>query len=126
MKIDGEYYKAVSEQRSKPFDWKTNNCGLFVANIYSKITGKDYVSMFKGDYVDEKSAFEYVKNQGGWQNILVNAGFIKREEGNIQRGDVILCENAIGIFDGRFGLFAGGAYRRRNKIEAAYYIKETT
>lgn len=124
MNIDSTYHKAVDEQMRVPFDWKTNNCGLFVANIYSKITGKDYVSMFKGDYVDEKSAFQYVKDNGGWEKILINAGFTKREDGNIQRGDVIVCENAIGIFDGRFGLFAGGAYRRRNKIEAAYYLQE--
>ena len=122
MTFDSSFYNKLQELHQQKFDWKTNNCGLFVAEIYKSIYNKDFASMFSGDYNDEQSAFDYVKSKGGWDNILTSCGLKKRTENTIYVGDVVLCENAIGIFDGTNALFAGKAFRRRNKITDAYYL----
>lgn len=122
MNFDSSFYKKLQELHQKKFDWKTNNCGLFVAEVYKTIHNKDFASLFNGDYNDEKSGFEYIQNKGGWDTVLKSCGLSKREDGIILMCDVVLCEKAIGIFDGTNALFAGGAYRRRNKITDAYYL----
>lgn len=123
--MNSEFYNILQEYHGVPFDWKTNNCGLFVAKIYTRLYNKDFVSMFTADYDDEKSAFEYLNSKGGYDAILLSLGFEKRQDGKIFAGDIVVCENAIGIYDGGIGLFAGSAYRRRAKLESAYYYNNT-
>jgi hypothetical protein len=122
MTFDSSFYNKLQELHQKKFDWKTNNCGLFVAEIYKAIYNRDFANMFAGDYYDKESAYKYVETKGGWDNILKSAGLSKREDGTILIGDVVLCEEAIGIFDGTNAIFAGKAFRRRNKITDAYYL----
>jgi hypothetical protein len=122
MYYDSTFFNKLSELHKEKFDWKSNNCGLFVARVFNYIHHKDYESIFSGEYHDELSAFKYVKSKGGWDSILKSCGLKEREDSKILIGDVVLCENAIGIFDGTNGLFAGGAIRRRNKLTHAYYL----
>jgi len=122
MTFDSSFYNKLQELHQKEFCWKTNNCGLFVAEVYKNIHNRDFASEFAGDYYDEESAYKYIEYKGGWDNILKSCGLKKREDGVICIGDVVLCEKAIGIFDGTNAIFAGKAFRRRNKITDAYYI----
>jgi hypothetical protein len=122
MNFDSSFYNKIQELHQIKFDWKTNNCGLFAAEIYKFLYKKDFSKDFSGDYYDEVSAFQFIENKGGWDNILKSCGLKKRQDGIICIGDVVLCEKAIGIFDGTNALFAGKAFRRRNKITDAYYI----
>ena len=39
-------------------------------------------------------------------------------------GDVVICENAIGIYDGTKGLFAGGSFRNKGRITDCYIYTE--
>ena len=71
---------------------------------------------------DEKTNSLLITSKGGWHNILTSAGFVKRNDRAMYAGDVVICENAIGIFDGTNGLFAGRAIRRRNKLTDSYYL----
>ena len=124
MITDSRLYKALIECHNIPFDWKTNNCGLFVANVFNKLYGIDIANGLRGQYEDEKSAFQFVKNLGGWDIILTSKGFVRRKNDAIYIGDVVISENALGIFDGYRGLFAGGVFRERNKITDAYEYLE--
>ena len=122
MNFDSSFYNKLSELHNKKFDWKTNNCGLFVGEVLKLMYNRDFNHTFMSDYSDEKSAFDYIQNKGGWHSVLSSVGLKKRENDTICVGDVVICEKAIGIFDGNNALFAGGAFRRRNKITEAYYI----
>ena len=122
MHFDSTFHHKLSELHRAQFDWKKNNCGLFVARVFKYIHNQDFESKFSGDYHDAISGFKYVKNKGGWDSILKSCGLRERENNKIFIGDVVICENAIGVYDGTNGLFAGGAIRRRNKLTHAYYL----
>ena len=124
MNTDSTFYKTIEQYYKQPFNWKTHNCGLFVGKVYTKMYNKDFVTPFMGYYNDESSARQYVEDNGGWDTMLKTNGFIKRENNSMTAGDVVVCDNAIGIYDGNLGLFAGGAYRRRSKLKTAYYYTE--
>jgi len=85
---------------------------------------KDFLSDFSGKCTDEKTSFDLINQKGGWESVLNEAGLVKRQDKSIFVGDVVLCENAIGIYDGTKALFAGGAFRRKASITSAYYFKE--
>jgi hypothetical protein len=79
---------------------------------------------FKGKVKDEDTNANLIKSKGGWHTVLSTAGFAKRNDTAIYAGDVVLCENAIGIYDGTKALFAGGAFRSKDKITDVYYYTE--
>lgn len=125
MYIDSSFYSKLSELHNVKFDWQTNNCGMFVGKMLQFMYGKDFLSDYVGKCLDEKTSWKLIYQKGGWHNILTNAGFTKRTDNAIYVGDVVISDiNAIGIYDGSKALFAGGAFRDRNKITSVYYYTE--
>jgi len=124
MYIDHTFYNKLEQLHKEKFDWKTNNCGFFVGKMLEYMYKKDFLSEFSGKCTDEKTSFDLINQKGGWDNVLNEAGLVKRQDKSIYVGDVVLCENAIGIYDGTKALFAGGAFRRKAAITSAYYFKE--
>jgi len=124
MNIDSSFYNKLEELHKAKFDWEKNNCGFFVGYMLQFMYGKDFLSDFIGKCKDEKSAFRLIEEKGGWHSVLTSAGLIKRNSSVIQAGDVVISDRAIGIYDGRKGLFAGGAFRNRERITDAYYYTE--
>lgn len=122
--MDSSFYKKLEELHKKEFDWQTNNCGLFVGKMLRFMYGKDFVKDFIGKCIDEKSSWKLIEEKGGWHNILINAGFVKRSNNSLFAGDVVIAENAIGISDGYNGFFAGGKHRPRSQITDVYYYTE--
>ena len=122
MIFDSKFYNKLAALHSKDFDITTNNCGLFVGAVYKEIYNIDLLSSFSIVYSNEAEAFEYIKSRGGWDTILTELNFKKRLDDHIHIMDIVICENAIGIFDGTNGLFAGRATRRRNKLTDSYYL----
>jgi hypothetical protein len=106
------------------FDWKTNNCGLFVGRMLEFLYKKNFVRDFIGKCLDEKTSFKLIEEKGGWHNVLTSAGFVKRQDKTLFPGDVVISENAIGISDGFNGFFAGGKLRSKNQITDVYFYLE--
>jgi len=123
MNIDSKFFRAIEKHHTKPFDWVTNNCGLFVANVYGEIYGKDFAEDLRGGYTDEATAFIFLQQAGGWEKILTDLGFEKRTDDKLMRGDVVVAERALGIWVGNRAVFAGGAYRNRADIKEKYFYK---
>ena len=124
MYIDSTFYNKLQELHRLPFDWETHNCGLFTAKMLEFMYNKDFSSDFVGKCTSKEAAFALIAEKGGWHNVLVSAGFVKRTDDSMYAGDVVLCENALGISDGYKGLFAGRVFRSRDKIEAVYQYNE--
>ena len=124
MYIDSSFHNKLHELHVKPFDWTTNNCGIFVGHMLEHMYSKDFLSSYLDKCIDETSSMQIISDAGGWDNILASAGFEKRTDDTIHVGDVVLAENGIGIWDGSKGLFAGRAFRRRDNIASTYFYKE--
>ncbi len=124
MYIDNTFYHKLQELHMQEFDWKNNNCGFFVGKMLQFMYKKDFLKDFADKCTDEKTSFDLIQAKGGWHKVLTDAGLVKRKDNAIYVGDVVLCENAIGIYDGTKALFAGGAFRRKTAITSAYYYKE--
>jgi hypothetical protein len=122
--IDSSFYKKLEELHGKKFDWGTNNCGFFVGYMLQFMHGKDFLREFVDKCTDKETSFNLIKQKGGWHKVLSDAGLVKRQDDAMHVGDVVICENAIGIFDGYKGLFAGGVFRSREKITDVYYYLE--
>ncbi len=122
--IDSTFYKKLEELHKQQFDWKTNNCGLFVGRMLQFLYKKDFVKDFIGKCLDEKTSFKLIEEKGGWHNVLTSAGLVKRQDKTLFPGDVVICENAIGISDGFNGFFAGGKLRSKNQITDVYFYSE--
>lgn len=122
MNITPHFHNIVSEQLKTPFKYGENDCGLFVHSVYKKAFGIDLASDLVKTYSDELHAIGTILKLGGWDKILVNRGFSKLDNINlIQRGDVVVCENAVGIYVGNCkAVFAGNVERKFDKIESAY------
>jgi hypothetical protein len=124
MYIDHTFYNKLQELHTQKFDWQTNNCGFFVGKMLQFMYKKDFLIDFADKCTDEKTSFALIEQKGGWNKVLNDAGLVKREDKSIYVGDVVLCENAIGIYDGTKALFAGGVFRRKPAITSAYYYME--
>ncbi len=121
--VESKFFNAILKYHPEPFDWANNNCGQFVGKVYGDVLERDFVSGLSGSYTDKLSAFHFLHEQGGWDGILTNLGFVRRPEGKLVRGDVVVVENALGLWVGDKALYAGGAYKKRNEVTAAYYLE---
>ena len=124
MYIDHTFYNKLQELHNTKFNWRTNCCGVFVGKMLEFMYKKDFLSEFKDKLKDEKTNADLIQSKGGWHKILTDVGFVQRTDGSMYVGDVVICENAIGIYDGTKGLFAGGAFRSRGTITNVYHYTE--
>lgn len=124
MYIDSSFYNKLQELHAIKFNWRTNCCGTFVGKMLEHMYQKDFLSEFKDKLKDEKTNSLLIASKGGWHNILTNVGFVKRNDRAMYAGDVVVCENAIGIYDGTKGLFAGGSFRNKGRITDCYIYTE--
>jgi hypothetical protein len=119
--INSTFHEAVKAKMAAPFAWGTNDCALMVADIYHEVTGLDLAEGIRGTYSTEYEAMRKIVELGGWDAILTQRGFTQIDNLNfVQRGDVVISDNALGIWIGRNALFAGGIIRDRNQLTAAY------
>lgn len=119
--INSAFHDAVKAKMTAPFVWGTNDCALMVADIYLAVTGEDLAEGIRGTYDDEYHAMRTIVELGGWDNILTQRGFVQLSNFNfLQRGDVVISDNALGIWIGNGALFAGGLIRDRSQIVSAY------
>jgi hypothetical protein len=122
--IDSTFYSKLEKLHKIKFDWRTNCCGFFVGKVLEHIHKKDFLAEFRDKVKDEQTNWDLIKSKGGWHSVLINSGFVKRNDKIMYPGDVVICENAIGISDGYKGLFSGGTFRSRTEITDVYYYSE--
>ena len=119
--INSNFHRAVETKQSQPFQWGVNDCALFVADIYLEVTGKDFAEGIRGTYDTEYYGMRTIVELGGWDEILTERGFSKLSHKNmLTRGDVVVYQNALGIWLGRYAIFAGGSHRPFEDVEDAY------
>jgi len=121
MIINSKFHNAIAIRQNKPFVWGENDCALFVADIYLDVSGIDLAEGIRGLYNTKYDGVRLIVDLGGWDEILVLRGFEKINTNMVKRGDVVISENALGIWIGDKGLFAGGAVKKLEDITDAYH-----
>lgn len=99
-----EYLK---EMKDVPFEWGRNDCILFAAKGFERLTGKNHYAEYLG-YSTEEEAKKILESNGGFDGIIgKHIGPSKKDWRKAKRGDVCLMKIphiTCGIVDdsGRF------------------------
>jgi NlpC/P60 family len=124
MIINSEFHKAVDRKMKEPYSWGKNDCAHFVADIYLEVTGVDIAEGVRGTYDNERDGMRKIVELGGWDKILTDRGFTEITNRNyVSRGDLVIVDNALGIWVGRYAVFAGAKHRKLEAIEKVYRHK---
>jgi hypothetical protein len=94
----------LTERIDKPFEWGMNDCALFTCDCIQALTGTDVATEFRGNYIDEKSAFKIMKKIAGSPTVEAVADYVTKQFEMpevkpllAQRGDVVLIEGSEGL-----------------------------
>lgn len=92
-----------------PFEWGTNDCGLYIADAVKAMTGEDIAHDFRGKYKTETGAKrQLAKLYGGGLDKVMDAKLERIEVPFVQRGDVVLFAGDLGPTLGIY--FNGGVF----------------
>lgn len=92
-----------------PFEWGTNDCGLYIADAVKAMTGEDIAYDFRGKYKTETGAKrQLAKLYGGGLDKVMDAKLERIEVPFVQRGDVVLFAGDLGPTLGIY--FNGGVF----------------
>ncbi len=82
----------MSSRLDTPFEWGSNDCCLFAADIVQAITGHDFAASFRGTYSDAFGASSLLGSLGGIVKIASDR-FDEIEIAFAQIGDIGRCES---------------------------------
>lgn len=117
----------ISEKRKEPFAWGSNDCLLFIAKAFERLTGTNIYEEYLG-YTTEEGAKEILNANNGVQGILTkHFGGGHRDILSAKRGDIALLklpEFTAGLIDdsGRYALVVSPQGLLRKKIENVWRI----
>ena len=63
-------HACLTERRTRPFNWDSQNCVLFVADSTLAITGVDLASAYRKDGSSVREAARLLANAGGMEALL--------------------------------------------------------
>tara|TARA_S200002703_G_scaffold61685_1_gene53581 strand:- start:6127 stop:6585 length:459 start_codon:yes stop_codon:yes gene_type:complete len=106
----------LDSHRDIPFAWGAQDCCLFAADWVEICIGIDPAESWRGKYETQAGALKILKKHKGVRG-LADKQFKRCKLGFANRGDLVayrdpslkgsaLVTTALGILDGRYGLFA--------------------
>ena len=124
VNITSTFFAVVDETAKLPFLYGKNDCAQFVATIYRNAFGIELIKNIPA-YGTKYTAYRTIVKLGGWEKLLIDRGFEKTSTPS--RGDVVVCENALGVWLGNNkAIFSGGVFRSMENITAAFKYKGNT
>jgi hypothetical protein len=78
MNVKRLIFEEYQRQRLIPFAWGLADCGLFVADVALRLTGKDPAEKLRGTY-DSKVGIKRIMVERGWKNLGDGAASIYPE-----------------------------------------------
>lgn len=91
----------IGAARAKPFVWGEHDCVSFTSGWARLMNGSDAFAPFAGQYDSEQSAFRIMHGHG--VRTMEDAGdylfgkTARKDVEHVNRGDIVLAENALGI-----------------------------
>ena len=85
----------IESQIGIPFEFGKNDCPLFIAGAIDAMQGTELRKKYTGKWHDQKSAWKYGREHGGFSKQLHKLGYKTIELPFIQTGDIILMEQKL-------------------------------
>lgn len=86
----------IQRMQSTAFVWGSNDCDTIVADYVRKLTGRDPMAKWRGQYHDEAGARAFIESANGNGSLieegLASIGIHPRLIGEPSRGDVALLD----------------------------------
>lgn len=95
---------SIIEKYSKlPFEWGTNDCCLFSANIIRDWKGIDYAAPLRNMYVSKETAYSSLESVCGTSNLIEALDMLlntnhRSDFENIEVGDFVAVRNKEGSY----------------------------
>ena len=100
-----QLFRVIDEHQSAEFVYGAHDCVLFAARAADAMTDGDFEQQMRDIYQDERSAVRALAARGGLEGAVRSMLGEPVALAYLQRGDVVLFENAgrdmLGIWDGR-------------------------
>lgn len=100
------FYNTISNWRDTKFEWGKSDCCIFVNDCLNAIYGINWRIDF-GRYATRKGALWQLKkkNIDGWAGLAEYYGGKPIDVNFVQRGNVVMYDNCMGINDGENNFF---------------------
>lgn len=95
----------IEEAKHLPFKWGTHDCILWAGGVAESITGKDYLSEFKGQYKTKKEAYRIIKSIAKTLPEAVDQYVTRKPVLMARRGDVVWNGEGMGVCNGAHSIF---------------------
>lgn len=98
----------LEEARQTPFAWGRHDCVSFAAGWFCLMTGRDTYAPWRGRYSTRFGAARHIYEAGARDMIAAGTilfGASVKEKVLINRGDIVLAQNAFGIVTGPGAVF---------------------
>lgn len=102
---------SVEDARARAFVWGVHDCATWAFDVRRAMTGQDAAAAWRGRYSTAKGAARVLRRLG----FTSLSGLCRSILGDAiqplcaQRGDIVLCEGAIGVCVGSVALFVADA-----------------
>ena len=98
---------AVDDARSRPFQWGAHDCATWAFDVRRALTGQDAAQDWRGRYSTAKGAAKVLRRLGfdslaGLSSAIMGDAI---QPLSAQRGDIVLCEAALGVCVGSMAVF---------------------
>lgn len=89
-------------QKDQPFQYGTNDCLMFPADVVNALTGTDVAADVRGTYSTYEEATAIIAAAGGIEELIsARLGFTgSRQVLTAKRGDVVIMKTVYGIMGG--------------------------
>ena len=92
----------IDKVRNKRFKWGSHDCSLFAVDCVDAICKTNFASEWRSTYKTEKEAYEALEARGGFNEVWVGYGLIRKKVELAKRGDIAFLggDEALGVVMG--------------------------
>lgn len=118
-----QLFRVIDEHQGAEFAYGSTDCVLFAARVADAMTDGDYEAQMRAIYQDERSAVRALAERGGLEGAVRSVLGEPIGLAYLQRGDIVLFENAgremLGVWDGQAIVAPTAAGLGRAQVDAA-------
>lgn len=105
---EARLHALILDRRDRAFEWGSNDCALWGADVVAALTGEDFGAPFRGTYTDAPGAAEALRLYGAGTIVRTFDAHLRRTARSFAaRGDLVKAHGSIGVVYDADALFVG-------------------